>query len=79
MSVSVVKVFNNGGSQAIRLPKECRFKPDQKIAIHKIGEVVLMVPEERIDILFESGFGGAGPDFFVSGWVQDLQDERDPL
>ena len=77
--MNVAKIFNNGGSQAVRLPKECRFDPDQKVIIQKIGYMVVMVPEDKINILFESSYGGASPDFFVEGRVQDLQDERDPL
>ena len=77
--MNVAKIFNNGGSQAVRLPKECRFDPDQKVIIKKIGYMVVMVPEDKINILFESSYGGASPDFFVEGRVQDLPDERDPL
>ena len=77
--MSVAKIFNNGGSQAVRLPKECRFEPDQKVIIKKIGYMVVMVPEDKINVLFESSFGSASPDFFVEGRVQDIQDERDSL
>ena len=73
------KLFYNGGSQAVRLPKECRFDPEQKIMIKKIGYMVVMVPEDKINLLVESGFGGASPDFFVEGRVQDFQGERNPL
>ncbi len=73
------KIFNNGGSQAVRLPKECRFDPGQKVIIKKIGYMVVMVPEDKINILFESSFGGASPDFFVEGRVQDFQSEREQL
>ena len=77
--MNVAKIFNNGGSQAVRLPKECRFDTDQKVIIKKIGYMVVMVPEDKINILFESSYGGASPDFFAEGRVQGLQDERDPL
>ena len=77
--MNVAKIFNNGGSQAVRLPKECRFDPDQKVIIKKIGYMVVMVPEDKINILFESSYGGVSPDFFVEGRVQDFQDERYPL
>lgn len=30
------KVFENGRSQAVRLPKECRFNTDE-VAVNKIG------------------------------------------
>lgn len=38
------KVFENGRSQAIRLPKECRFNTNE-VAVNKIGEIVLLMPK----------------------------------
>lgn len=73
------KIFNNGGSQAVRLPKDCRFDPDQKILIKRIGCMVVMVPEDKINFLVESGFGQATPDFFTEGRKQDFPEERDRL
>ena len=40
------KVFENGRSQAVRLPKECRFQSDE-VAIKKIGDIVLLIPKEN--------------------------------
>lgn len=73
------KIFYNGGSQAVRLPKDCRFDPEQKIVIKKIGYMVVMFPEDKINLLVESGFGAASPDFFVEGREQDFQGERNLL
>ena len=33
------KVFENGRSQAVRLPKECRFNKDE-VAGNRIGDIV---------------------------------------
>ncbi len=77
--MSEAKLFINGGSQAVRLPKDCRFDPDQKVIIKKIGYMVVMVPEDKINFIVESGYGGASPDFFVEGRIQNQQDERNPL
>ena len=38
------KVFENGRSQAVRLPKECRFHTDE-VAVNKIGDIVLLMPK----------------------------------
>ena len=35
-------VFENGRSQAVRLPKECRFNIDE-VAVNIMGEIVLLV------------------------------------
>ena len=40
------KVFENGRSQAVRLPKEYRFKEDEVI-VNKIGDIVLLMPKNN--------------------------------
>ena len=40
------KVFENGRSQAVRLPKEYRFN-DEEVAINKIGDIVILMPKEN--------------------------------
>ena len=37
------KLFENGRSQAVRLPKEYRFQGDE-VLVNKIGDVVLLMP-----------------------------------
>ena len=38
-------MFNNGGSQAIRLPKDCRFS-ESEVLVNRIGNVVILFPRE---------------------------------
>jgi antitoxin VapB len=39
------KLFRNGGSQAVRLPKECRFPDDQgEVVVRKVGHRVVLEP-----------------------------------
>ena len=38
------KVFENGRSQAVRFPKECRFNTDE-VAVNRIGDIVLLMPK----------------------------------
>ena len=38
------KVFENGRSHSVRLPKECRFTTDE-VAVNKIGDIVLLMPK----------------------------------
>ena len=42
----MAKVFENGRSQAVRLPKEYQFS-DEEVAINKIGDVVILMPKEN--------------------------------
>jgi antitoxin VapB len=77
--LSEARFFNNGGSQAVRLPKDCRFDPDKKAIIRKIGDMVLIVPEEKIAPLLIEAYGAAGEDFFPEGRDEMLLDNRDAL
>ena len=42
----IAKVFKNGRSQAIRLPKECRVNSDE-VYIEKIGQSLIIVPKDK--------------------------------
>ena len=42
--MEVAKVFANGGSQAVRLPKNCRFDQDE-VLVNRIGNVVILMPK----------------------------------
>lgn len=41
------KVFKNGQSQAVRLPKEFRFDEKDELIIQKYGDGVLILPVNR--------------------------------
>ena len=43
--METAKIFNNGGSQAVRLPKNCRFDSDE-VVTSKIGKIVILMPKE---------------------------------
>lgn len=43
--MQTAKIFTNGRSQAIRLPKEFRFSGDD-VYINKIGKIVILIPKE---------------------------------
>ena len=42
------RIFQNGGSQAVRLPKSCRFKEDQdQVIVRKVGKQVILEPADE--------------------------------
>lgn len=41
--MQTARIFNNGNSQAVRLPKEFRFDEDE-VVIKKIGDIVILLP-----------------------------------
>ena len=40
------KLFENGRSQAVRLPKEFRFNGNE-VSINKVGDAVILLPREN--------------------------------
>ena len=44
--MDTAKIFTNGGSQAIRLPKTCRFDNDE-VFVNRIGNIVMLIPKEE--------------------------------
>ena len=40
---TTAKLFKNGSSQAVRLPKACRFEGDEVI-VKRFGDMVILVP-----------------------------------
>ncbi len=74
----MAKVFENGRSQAVRLPKEYRFS-DKEVAINKIGDVVLLIPKENKWAGFLSSLNLFSEDFMNDGREQSVEQERDAL
>jgi len=60
------KLFKNGQSQAVRLPKDFRFEGDS-VAIKRVGKAVVLLPyNEPWDTLLDS----------LSLFSSDFMDER---
>jgi antitoxin VapB len=59
------KLFINGSSQAVRLPKEYRFDADE-VGIVRLGELVALYPKDRAEEIFFSSLGNFTEDFFDS-------------
>ncbi len=57
--MDTAKIFTNGRSQAVRLPKKYRFKSKQVVIFKRGDEVVLKEKKESWDDFFfeESAFG----------------------
>ena len=72
------KVFENGRSQAVRLPKECRFNTDE-VAVNKIGDIVLLMPKTNKWSSFMQAIDMFSDDFMQDGRDGSLEQERDAL
>ena len=72
------KIFENGGSQAVRLPKEYRFDSNE-VSVNKIGNIVLLFPKldkwesvlQAIDMFSD--------DYMADGRADQKAQEREEL
>ena len=75
--MTTAKIFENGRSQAVRLPKEYRFSEDEVI-ITKIGDMVMLMPKNsKWDTLLQSL--DLFSDDFMEERVQGALEEREEL
>ena len=72
------KVFENGRSQAIRLPKECRFSSDE-VMVNKIGDIVILLPKQNKWDSFMRAIDMFSDDFMADGRATDVVQEREEL
>ena len=62
--MDIAKIFENGRSQAVRLPKEYRFN-ETEVYIKKIGEIVLLIPKGAAWLAHEAGVHYFSEDFMT--------------
>lgn len=65
--MDTAKIFENGRSQAVRLPKEYRFEGDN-VYIKKIDDVVMLIPKDKLWKTFKAS---------LDNFSEDLHFERD--
>lgn len=59
MQVARAKLFQNGGSQAVRLPRECRFPEGQReVTVRREGARVILEPVDVWPEDFRKCLGG---------------------
>ena len=72
------KIFENGRSQAVRLPKKCRFNADE-VVVQRLGDAVILAPKESMWQTFLAGLDGFTDDIFSDERDQGVQKERESL
>ena len=75
---AVAKVFMNGASQAVRLPKEFRFDTDEVI-IKRVGSAILLFPKSSAWDLMGESLGKADKDFMVDRLQPGDVEKRKPI
>jgi len=76
--METVKLFLNGQSQAVRLPKAYRFEGDEVYA-RKIGYTVMLFPKDSAWATFLDGLKGFSDDFMANGRESMIEQERELL
>lgn len=72
------KLFENGRSQAVRLPKECRFSGDE-VSVSKVGDAVILLPKNNPWSGFLNSLDMFTADFMPNGREQPDAQERESL
>ncbi len=76
--METAKIFENGRSQAVRLPKKFRFSVDE-VVVQQLGESVILVPKSAVWKTFTDGLDSFTSDIFADGRNQGNQEERENL
>jgi len=73
--MQTARLFANGRSQAVRLPKECQFKGND-VYIQKIGEAVMLFPVDKEWEVFLHGLSSFSDDFMSGERNQGTDQKR---
>ena len=61
------KLFQNGGSQAVRLPRSCRFPEQGEVLVRREGRRVILEPVDEWPASFERCLGA---------WPEEIERPR---
>ena len=78
VQMQTAKIFKNGRSQAIRLPKDFQFS-GKDVFIQKHGDAVILVPHEKLWDVFLHGLTSFSEDFMEDGRDQGKDVFRESL
>ena len=76
--MKTAKIFRNGGSQAVRLPKEFQFDTED-VVISKVDDVVVIVPKDRAWRTMQDSLAMFTDDFMQEPRDQGKLQERPSL
>lgn len=76
--MKTAKLFKNGESQAVRLPKEFRFKGTE-VLIQRVGDAVVLLPKAKSWDALIGSFKKFSPDFMGERNQPVVADTREPF
>ncbi|HUW50416.1 MAG TPA: type II toxin-antitoxin system VapB family antitoxin [Sulfuricella sp.] len=74
--MQTAKLFMNGNSQAVRLPKEFRLEGDE-VVVKKLGDAIMLMPKRYSYALLKASLDQFSPDFQIERDQPAKQQERD--
>lgn len=76
--MQTAKLFINGRSQAVRLPKEFQFSGTD-VLIQKVGDAVILVPHNKSWEVFMHGLNSFTDDYMDTGRSHGTVQKRESL
>lgn len=76
--METAKLFENGKSQAVRLPKKFRM-PGTEVVVQRLGHAIMLVPKEDVWETFMSGLNSFTDDFMTEGRTEEIPAVREAL
>lgn len=76
--MKTAKLFRNGDSQAVRLPKEFRFA-GKEVYVRRVGDAVVLLPKARSWNSLLGSLGKFSPDFMSARQQPAEAESREPL
>lgn len=73
--METAKVFENGRSQAIRLPKKFRVEGEE-VYVQRLGSIVMLIPKDASWQTFLDGLNNFSDDFLSQGREKTKQNRR---
>ena len=78
MKVARAKLFQNGGSQAVRLPKECRVTAHREVLVRREGRRIILEAADEWSDKFRACLG-AWSGVIPRPKQRQVRDQRDPF
>ena len=76
--MQTARLFLNGRSQAVRLPKEYQFN-GENVYIQRVGDAVILFPVDKEWEVFMHGLNNFSNDFMSEGRLQGMDQNREEI
>ena len=76
--METAKIFENGRSQAVRIPKQYRL-PEGEVLVQRIGNSLVLTPKDKAAENFIESLSEFTDDFMSEGRINNVTDKRDEL